>query len=49
LELFLSSAILLVVSLISYVDELLSEPPNGLRAAVYALAVAESFVYMALR
>ena len=49
MDLFLLSAILLIVSLISYVDELMSEPPDGLKVVLYALAMAESFVCITLQ
>ena len=48
MDLLLVASILLVVSLISYVEEIMTEPPSGFRAGIYALALAESFVCITL-
>jgi hypothetical protein len=48
MDFFLLSDILLVFSLLLYLDELMAEHPNRFRAVLYVLAVMTSFASMTL-
>lgn len=48
MESFLLPPFLLVLSLILYLDELMGDNPDSLRAAIYVLAVITSFVSITL-
>jgi hypothetical protein len=48
MDIFLLPALLLVLSLILYVEELMAEHPDRLKAAIYVLALITSFISITL-